>query len=161
MIIRVAATYNPSVPSELFDLYRQSYNQPADLVLSKQYVTDQLRSKNTTILVAHAIADTTRYNNNGLPDIEDKAIGFLQFGYRVCSCLGKILLVNDLFVDPDNRNMGVGKALMNAALECGKIGEASAVELETEVDNISAQRLYESLGYKRDTRYTTYTRSVV
>lgn len=153
MIIRVAATYNPSVPSELFDLYRQYYNRPADLVLAKQYVTDQLRSKNTTILVAHAIADTT--------DIEDKAIGFLQFGYRVCSCLGKILLVNDLFVDPDNRNMGVGKALMNAALECGKMGEASAVELETEVDNISAQRLYESLGFERDTRYTTYTRSIV
>lgn len=152
MIIRVAATYNPSVPSELFDLYRQSYNQPADLVLSKQYVTDQLRSKNTTILVAHA-----EFMRSGI----SIPIGFLQFGYRVCSCLGKILLVNDLFVDPDNRNMGVGKALMNAALECGKIGEASAVELETEVDNISAQRLYESLGYKRDTRYTTYTRSIV
>ena len=153
MTIRVAATYNPSVPSELFDRYRQLYSRPADLVLSKQYVTDQLRSKNTTILVAHAVADTT--------DIEDKAVGFIQFGYRICSCLGKILLVNDLFVDPDNRNMGVGKALMDAALECGKIAGASSVELETEIDNRSAQRLYESLGYKRDDYYITYTRSIV
>jgi len=156
MTIRVAATYNPSVPSELFDRYRQLYSRPADLVLSKQYVTDQLRSKNTTILVAHdEIMDA--YDDI----IEAEVVGFLQLSYRICSRLGKILLLNDLFVHPDNRNMGVGKALMDAALECGKIAGASSVELETEIDNRSAQRLYESLGYKRDDYYITYTRSIV
>jgi len=49
---------------------------------------------------------------------------------------------------------------MEAALDYGKAEGASVVELETEIDNKAGQHLYESLGYKRDRRYVTYTRGM-
>ena len=129
----------------LFDCYRQFYNKEPDLEISKRYVDAQIFRGRTTILAAIA---------------RSGAIGFIQFGDRDCSCVGKVLLLNDLFVDPSCRGMGIGRELMKAALEYGKTRGASVVELETEVDNKVAQRLYESLGYKRDPRYVTYIRDI-
>ena len=138
-------TYSSDSIVYLFDCYRQLYNIEPDLESSKRYVDAQIFRGRTTILAAIA---------------RSGAVGFIQFGDRYCSCLGKILLLNDLFVDPSCRNMGIGRELMEEALEYGKARGASVVELETEVDNKVAQRLYESLGYKRDTRYITYTRGI-
>ena len=131
---------------KLFDLYRQFYNKEPDYDTSRDYVSTQLQQGRTTILVA--------------TDNESVTLGFIQFGSRICSCVGKVLLLNDLFVHPLWRGRGVGRALMEAALEYGKEEGASVVELETEVNNIKAQQLYESLGYKPDTRYVTYTRGI-
>lgn len=128
----------------LFDCYRQFYNKKSDFEISKRYVDAQLL-RGTTILAVIA---------------RSSAIGFIQLADRNCSCVGKVLLVNDVFVDPSCRGMGVGRELMEAALEYGKAHGASVVELETEVDNKVAQHFYESLGYKRDTRYITYTRGI-
>jgi ribosomal protein S18 acetylase RimI-like enzyme len=129
----------------LFDCYRQFYNKEGDYWGTKRYVDAQLLRGTTTILVVKA--------RSGM-------LGFIQFGHRHCSCAGKVLLLNDLFVEPGSRNMGIGRELMEAALDYGKAEGASVVELETEIDNKAGQHLYESLGYKRDRRYVTYTRGM-
>ena len=53
--------------------------------------------------------------------------------------------VIDLFVVPDERRHGIGKALMAAALP--SVG-METVGLRVEPDNVAARRLYEALGFQ-------------
>lgn len=46
---------------------------------------------------------------------------------------------------------------MNRAMAYTKETGASRIDLETEIDNIQAQSLYESLGYVRDTDFYKYS----
>ena len=66
-------------------------------------------------------------------------------------------MLYDLFVDSGQRNNGVGKALMNRAKAMAVESGASRIDLETAIDNISAQGLYEALGYERDTEFYKYS----
>ncbi|MNL66313.1 hypothetical protein D3C87_1907580 [compost metagenome] len=45
---------------------------------------------------------------------------------------------------------------MNTARDFARLSGAKGMTLETATDNVSAQRLYESLGYVRDPGYYTY-----
>ena len=57
-----------------------------------------------------------------------------------------------LSVDPDVRRIGLGKKLVSKTIEeMAKMG-ADEVILETEITNLAALRLYESLGFLRDKR---------
>jgi len=47
--------------------------------------------------------------------------------------------------------------LMNQALQLAKETGASRIDLETAIDNTSAQLLYESLGYERDIEFHKYS----
>jgi len=50
----------------------------------------------------------------------------------------------------------VAQALLERALAHARAAGASVVTLETAVDNTSAQALYESTGWKRDSDFYTY-----
>ena len=56
------------------------------------------------------------------------------------------VLMNDLFVIPDQRGEGVGRALIEASLEVARERGAFALEWQTAPDNHTAQRLYDSTG---------------
>ena len=75
-------------------------------------------------------------------------------------CYGEVVYADaalgDLFTDPAARGRGVGTQLMNTARAFALLSGAKGLTLETAVDNLSAQRLYESLGYVRDPGYYTY-----
>ena len=68
----------------------------------------------------------------------------------------KMLYLYDLYVVPAARRTGVGTALMTVAKEYGQTNGADRLTLQTAHDNIPAQTLYESLGYKRETHFYTY-----
>lgn len=57
---------------------------------------------------------------------------------------------------PEARRQGVAKALMDAARQHAIQRRAGRLQLETAVDNLAAQTLYESLGWKRDEAFDTY-----
>jgi len=59
------------------------------------------------------------------------------------------VLMNDLFVDPDRRGRGVGRALIEASAEVARERGASHLEWATDPDNHTAQRLYDTTGAKR------------
>jgi ribosomal protein S18 acetylase RimI-like enzyme len=59
-------------------------------------------------------------------------------------------------VDPLQRRSGVGRALLEAAHAFARSQGAVRVSLETAVDNHTAQRLYEALGYARDGAFHRY-----
>jgi GNAT superfamily N-acetyltransferase len=64
------------------------------------------------------------------------------------------VLMNDLFVREDVRGGGVGRALIMAALAVGRKRGVGSLEWYTAPDNVTAQRLYDSLpGVQRSTWY--------
>ena len=79
-----------------------------------------------------------------------EAVGFATL-YWSWSTLraGQIAVMNDLYVSPEARGMGVGAALIEACrVRCRERG-MSRLEWRTAPDNVRAQRLYDSVGAQR------------
>ena len=56
--------------------------------------------------------------------------------------------IEDLFVREDARGSGLGRALMDAALERAKVRGCRRVELDVNSENTAALALYRSLGFQ-------------
>jgi ribosomal protein S18 acetylase RimI-like enzyme len=72
---------------------------------------------------------------------------------------GRVAVMNDLFVVPEARKQGVGRALID---ECRRrTAERGAAELvwETALDNETAQRLYRAL-HAQESRWISYSLEV-
>jgi ribosomal protein S18 acetylase RimI-like enzyme len=65
-----------------------------------------------------------------------------------------------LFVAPEARKTGAGRALLVAAHEHAKAHGFARLDLSTAKNNLAAQALYESLGWARDEVYFSYSRTV-
>jgi ribosomal protein S18 acetylase RimI-like enzyme len=72
----------------------------------------------------------------GLGVVEDKFVGLF-----------------DIVIDPQYRNQGFGKLLVENILKWGKNKEADTAYLQVLADNASAIRLYEKVGFKEAYRY--------
>ncbi|MFL6299157.1 MAG: GNAT family N-acetyltransferase [Terriglobales bacterium] len=126
----------------LFDHYRQFYKQPPDAAAARAYIEQRLKNGDAVIFLAE---------DGG------KALGFVQLYPSLASISMKpIWILYDLFVAPDARTAGVGRALMERARQHGEETGAAQMILETATDNFNAQRLYEKLGYKRDDEFYRY-----
>ena len=129
--------------STLFDKYRQFYEQAADYEGCRDYLRHRIENDESVIFLS--------LNES------DEPIGFTQLYKSFCSVeLRRIIYLYDLYVDPSARRAGVAKTLMETAKEYAKSCGAANLTLETGVENFNAQRLYESLGYKRDEAFFTY-----
>jgi ribosomal protein S18 acetylase RimI-like enzyme len=53
----------------------------------------------------------------------------------------------ELYVVPERRGQGLGRALMEAAIELARREGATYMELGTSEDDVAARALYESLGF--------------
>ena len=74
--------------------------------------------------------------------------------------LDKKIVLYDLFVKSEYRKKGIGIMLMNASKNFAEKNNISGIELSTAISNGTAQNLYESLGYERDTEYYNYYLSI-
>lgn len=121
----------------LFDAYRQFYGQQSDVIVARQFLNDRLMRNESVVLVAE---------NGGRA-----AIGFVQL-YPTFSSIfaGPMYVLSDLFVTPEVSRRGVGTLLLKSAVETARATGAVRLELATAITNVSAQRLYESLGWQRD-----------
>jgi len=61
----------------------------------------------------------------------------------------RILVMNDLFVDPSVRNRGIGAALFDASLEYATAHRYARLDWVTAQDNRDAQRFYDRHGGRR------------
>ena len=61
----------------------------------------------------------------------------------------RILVMNDLFVDPALRNHGVGAALFDASLAYATAHGYARLDWVTAADNRDAQRFYDRMGGRR------------
>jgi GNAT superfamily N-acetyltransferase len=127
----------------LFDGYRQFYEKPSDMVVARRFLADRMSRDESVVLVAE--------------DRDGTVIGFVQL-FRTFSSIvaAPIYLLSDLFVAPAARRRGVGALLLKAATETARARGAVRLELSTAMTNVSAQRLYEALGWKRDEEFSVY-----
>jgi GNAT superfamily N-acetyltransferase len=66
--------------------------------------------------------------------------------HRSCWTLGNYCYLQDLFVDPQARGIGVGTALIKAVEAQARVAGASRIYWLTKEDNLVARRLYDSLA---------------
>jgi len=139
--VRRASSVDLDAVAPLFDAYRRFYEQPSDLAASRKFLSDRLEKNESVVFVA----ETGRV-----------AVGFTQL-YPLFSSvsLGPIYILNDLFVDPTARRLGVGARLLEAARAFGRGAGAHYMELSTAVDN-PAQGLYEANGWWLDREFLHY-----
>lgn len=145
--IRLAVLNDTEPLSQLFDLYRQFYEQTADIALATQFITERINKRESVIFVAE---NETK-----------QLIGFCQIYPSFCSvAAAKIGVLYDLFVDSSTRKTGAGRALMLAAHEYAANNGMARLDLTTAKNNLNAQALYESLGWLRDEVFYTYTKEM-
>ena len=86
-----------------------------------------------------------------------EAVGFMQLYPSFSSVsLGRLWILNDLFVDPAVRRGGVGRRLLERARAWAVETRARGLVLSTGVTNKTAQALYESCGWSRDDEFQRY-----
>ena len=130
----------------LFDSYRQFYKRPPDVKKARTFLRERLKRSESILFLAVV--------KEGLGQA---ALGFTHLYPTFSSLLMKpIWILSDLFVAPGARKRGVAKALMERARKLAVETKAEGLILETATDNYPAQRLYEQLGWKRDTEFYRY-----
>lgn len=126
----------------LFDDYRQFYGQKSDIGSARAFLKERLSLNESVIFIAL---------------YEDTPIGFTQLFPSFSSVsMQRLWILNDLYVCPAWRGRRIGERLLEAVSELARVSRAKGIQLETAIDNVSAQRLYERYGYKRDTVFQHY-----
>ena len=123
--------------SPLFDAYRVFYGQESDLNVAREFIESRLNNNESVIFLAL--------------DDEGNGLGFTQLYPSFSSVsAAKTWVLNDLFVSDTARRQGVARKLMDAAKEMGLKDDVKGLALETAESNGNAQKLYESLGYEKE-----------
>ncbi|MCC6073645.1 GNAT family N-acetyltransferase [Pseudomonas sp. GCM10022188] len=138
-----------ATPADLDDLiwlfagYLNFYDVPQPAAPIRSFLGERLERGDSVIFLAR--------------DEEGRAQGFVQL-YPIFSSLSlrPAWLLYDLFVSPEARRQGVAEMLMNAARAHAEATGACGLQLETARNNLTAQALYEKLGYVRDEVFHTY-----
>lgn len=127
----------------LFDEYRVFYKQESDKEAARTFLTERLSKKDSIIFIA--------LDNN------ENALGFTQLYPSFSSVkMQRTYILNDLYVSEKARGQGVGEALMEKAKGFAIANNSRGLTLETDFDN-PAQKLYERLGWIRDSKVFHYT----
>jgi GNAT superfamily N-acetyltransferase len=142
--VREATVQDLDLLAALFDAYRQFYERPSNPGLARGFLAARLERGDSVVFLA----------------LEgDAAVGFVQLYPLFTSTSaepGRWWMLNDLFVVPAARGRGVGRLLMNRARKLAEDTHARGLELATARGNVTAQALYESLGYRRDDDFFHY-----
>lgn len=143
MTVLQATIHDVERIAPLFDAYRQFYGQTTDINLARAFLIDRFRHQESIIFLA--------------TDPAGVAVGFTQL-YPLFSSTraARTYLLNDLFVVPAARRAGTARLLLTEAARFGRTAGAAGLTLSTALTNHPAQRLYESLGWKRDAAYCEY-----
>lgn len=125
--------------TELFDLYRMFYQQKSDIDGARKFIKERLAGEDSVIFIAYE---------------SENAVGFVQLYPSFSSVsMKKLWVLNDLYVRESVRGKGFGEELMKRAIDFAAETSTKGIRLETAPDNIGAQKLYEKLGFTRETNY--------
>ena len=143
MSIREAALDDVEAISPLFDAYRVFYEQTSDLDGAAQCLKENLSCQRSHVFV---------FEDN------ETVLGFTQLYPAFCSvAMQPFFVLYDLYVVPTARAKGVGTSLLRFAHDWAKAQGAFRVDLETAHTNVTAQSVYEALGYELDTEFRKYS----
>lgn len=147
MDIKKASLTDLELVSELFDAYRQFYEQPSDLEAAQSFIENRLANNDSVIFLA--------LSKTGEP------LGFAQLYPSFSSvAMKRMWYLNDLFVAPSARRQGVARALLKQVAAFAQETDALTVKLATAVTNKQASALYVSEGYEKVTAFDHYVQRV-
>jgi ribosomal protein S18 acetylase RimI-like enzyme len=120
----------------LFNQYRVFYGQKPDLKNAKLFLEERITKEESVIFIA-------------IQNSED--VAFTQL-YPSFSSVGmsKIWILNDLYVAENYRQQGIAEQLIQHVINYSKTTGRKKVALSTAYDNLTAQRLYEKIGFSKD-----------
>lgn len=140
--VRQAVLADLEVLAPLLDDYRRFYGRASDPAAASAFLQARFGHGQSVVFLAH---------DGATP------VGFTQLYPSFSSVsLARAYILNDLFVVPTHRRAGVGARLLDAAAEYALAMGAVRLSLNTDVQNETAQALYEAKGWKRDQRYFAY-----
>jgi len=142
MNIRKAAIEDLNSLTELFDSYRVFYQQESDPEGARSFLKERLLNEDSVVFIAFD---------------ESNPVGFVQL-YPTFSSVSmkKSWILNDLYVNASARKKGFGEKLIQKAIGLAEETGAKGLSLETGQDNVKAQRLYEKIGFKKESSYFYY-----
>lgn len=139
MSILKATLFDLDSLTELFDSYRMFYQQKSNLSGAKVFIKERLSNEDSVIFMAF---------------VENDPIGFVQLYPSFSSVsMKRIWVLNDLYVKEKVRGKGFGEKLIKKAISFAEETGAKGVLLETGKENVTAQRLYEKIGFIKDTSH--------
>lgn len=131
----------------LFDAYRQFYKASSDLESARRFIQAHFEQQTSVIFLAFGTNEQS----------ERQAWGFTQLYPSFSSVsMKRLWILNDLFVAPEARRAGVGRALLERARRFAEETHAKGLTLQTATDNDAAQAVYEANGWQRETEFYAY-----
>ncbi len=145
---RMATLDDSGTVGQLFDAYRQFYEQAPDIGLATQFIAERLKNKQSHILLAH--------------DAQGMAVGFCQLYPSFCSVIAQpIFTLYDLYVLPQARKLGAGRALLQAAEDYARSQNIARLDLTTARSNHTAQSIYQAMGWQLDEVFLAFNKSLL
>jgi ribosomal protein S18 acetylase RimI-like enzyme len=121
----------------LFNQYRVFYGRFSDLGMAQAFIQERLQNNESVIFAA-------------MDPNTQQPVGFTQLYPKYSSVrMSKNWILNDLYVDIAYRKQGIGEDLIKTVMDFAKNQGATFVQLETAVENYTAQSLYEAIGFEK------------
>lgn len=129
----------------LFDAYRAFFAGPDDLMRSRNFLQDRLKARDSVVFFAYAGA---------------QALGFIQL-YPLWSSwyCRKIWFLSDLYVREESRKHGVGRRLVERAVDHAVETRASSMMVELPHREPHLAQFYARLGFHKDAVFDLARRS--
>nr|WP_298929892.1 GNAT family N-acetyltransferase [uncultured Allomuricauda sp.] len=129
--------------AKLFEEYRVFYGEESNLELAASFIGQRIKNGESIVFIGE--------------NADNQIVGFAQL-YPLFSStrLKKIWLLNDLFVDSNFRGRGISKNLLDCAKDLCRETGACELTLETQRNNIIANRLYKKTGFLLDIEHNFY-----
>jgi ribosomal protein S18 acetylase RimI-like enzyme len=128
---RAQAADAPVIGRLLYD-FNTEYDEPTPEPDAIAERVRELLADDTTVLLAG--------------DDEPQGLALLRFR-RSLWTKGLECYLAELYVVPDRRGQGIGRALMDAVIAHAREQGADYMDLNTSEDDVAARKLYESLGF--------------
>jgi GNAT superfamily N-acetyltransferase len=106
-------------------------------------------SEDTTAITWARFLNAAEPMHCAVAEVDNKLIGLVHYiQHRSCWTVGDYVYLQDLFVDPDIRGQGVGRALIEYVYSQAKAFGASRVWWLTHESNAHAMLLYDRIADK-------------
>jgi ribosomal protein S18 acetylase RimI-like enzyme len=130
--IRVATAADAPVFGQLLHAFNTEYGEPEpDAATIAERAAPLLECGEVTVLFAGEGPD-----------------GFAELRFRPSLYTGALdAYLEELYAVPDRRGRGLGRALLEAAMEHARERGAARIDLNTSEDDVAARALYESAGF--------------
>ena len=131
-MVRRAERCDADAIGRLLDDFNREFDEPTPGATALAERVRQLLDAGDTVILL----------GGGRPD------GLAVLRFRLSVWLeGLECYLAELYVVPDRRGQGLGRALMEAAMDVARAEGATYMELGTGEDDVAARTLYESLGF--------------